>query len=298
MRLCDPQILRSECRKPTFKDCVFDQSHGRTSRPNRDSFSWRFHCVGATSLRCIISGMQLGLMLLSWAAHASSQELTASQALQLLRENFHQEGRQGSLAVKRTSVLHNPANTGPTLSVSMEGAGRTDLYGIEQEISLFRQNKLLRRAGESAVDAEKADASHEVRQTEARMLEAFYQLIHAQERKKAIDHGIVKLEEVIRSLQKSHASGMRLDLDVFSVQHALAELGIAAAESEIAIMETRALLSGLLGERVDPNTLHASGTLDPRYELPSLQEAFVEALAARKDFPGDCSKAGAIKDRS
>ena len=284
MILRDPSIKRSDCLGPAFRECVTKQLHKRDGRQVYDPLALVPDCVKVTGFRCIVVGMQLAFALLSWSASAFSQELTASQALELLRDNYRYKDEQFGLAVNRASVLESPSNSGPTLSVSIEGAGRTDLYGIEQEISLFQEKKLFQRAGERAIAAEQADTRHKVRQTEARMLKAFYRLIHAQERQRAIGQGIVELEGFAHSLQKMHGSERKPNLEVIPVQHALAELQIAEAEAEIAIMENRSLLSGLLGEHIDPDNLHASGTLDPRYELPSLQEALAEALATRKDF--------------
>lgn len=274
MTLRDASIKSSECLGPAYKDCASVQVHKRKGGPD---------CVRETGIRCIVVGMCLALAQF-WAGPAYSQDLTASQALESLRENFRHKDDQPSLAFKPASVANRSSKSGPILSLSIEGAGRTDLYGIEQEISLFGQNKVYRRVEESAIAAEIADARHRERQTEARMLTVFYRLLHAQERKKAIGQGIVELEELVHSLQRFHASGRRPKPDLVPAQHALAEFRIAEAEAEIAIMENRSLVSSLLGEHIDPDHLHASGTLDPRYALPSLQESLVEALATRKDF--------------
>ena len=286
MTLRDPSIECGDRPRPAFRECGFEQVRKRRAGLECDPPPLCSGCVGAPGFRYVLFGMHLALLLLSWATSvsASSQELTATQALELLRENFRFRDEQPGFEVSRASALESPSTSGPTLSVSIEGAGRTDLYGIEQEIPLFRNDKLFRRAGERAMAAQEADARHRDRQTEARMLKAFYRLIQAQERKQAIGQGIVELEAVVHSLQEIHGSERQPGLDLIPAQHALAELQIAEAEAEIAAMESRSLLGGLLGEPIDPDKLHASGSLEPAYELPSLQESLVEALATRMDF--------------
>ena len=197
---------------------------------------------------------------------------------------FPQMEGQTSSAAAESSVVPTPANPSPILSLSFEGAGRTDFYGIEQEIAVNGQRGLLRRAGQSAAAADTAAAIHGLRQTEFRMLDAFYQLIHAQNRKEVIQHGITVLEKIVGVVQELYAKGMASHLDGFLAERALAELGVAGAESNIAIVEMRALLAEILGERVDPESIRVSGTLDPRYELPPLGAALTESLSTRYDF--------------
>ena len=277
-------IMRDERRRIGRKPWERDRTRGNRGQSVHDLAPPGILLKWQTCLRRHCIGIPIGLVLIFWGAGANSQELTHSLALQYLRKNFSQMEAPVNSAAAEASVVRSPANPGPILSLSFEGAGRTDIYGIEQEIAVNGQRRLLRRAGQSAAAADTADAIHELRQTESRMLEAFYQLIRAQKRKEIIQHAITVLEKIVSVVQELHVKGMASRLDGFLAEEAHAELGVAGAESDIAIVEMRALLAGLLGGRVDPEKLRASGTLDPRYELPPLGAALAESLSSRYDF--------------
>ncbi len=284
MRLFSVWVSRSTARR--FVCGVRGAGHLRRSRrqPGEvEGVLGRFPVVRKTRI-----GRQVGLLAICCAAAAGSQELSIERALQLLRESPHRKELQARF--KALQAEDWTASPSPTVSVSLEGAGRTDFYAVEQEIVMPGRNGLPRRAREAAVAAGNADVVHDSRQTEARMLHAFYRLLHAQERKHAIERGALELTEIGRAIREFHASGRASDADLFLAEHAIAEHGGARSEAEIMIVRSRGLLAGLLGDRVDPETLRVLGTLAPRYALPPLQESLAAAMQARGDFQAATSR--------
>ena len=290
MKLFSVRVSRIVARKLVFavRGGTRAERHLRRSRRKpRESAGVRRRSALVRKTRI---GRRVGLPAICCAAAAGAQELSVERALQLLRESPRLQELQAGYAALQAKELDGGTRPGPTVSVSLEGAGRTDFYAVEQEIVMPGRNRLSRRARESAVAAGKAATVHDSFQTEVRMLHAFYRLVHAQERRDAIDRGIRELTEISRAVREFHASGRASNADLFLAEDALAEHGAAWSEAEIMIVRSRGLLAGLLGGRVDAETVRALGTLEPRDALPPLQEALAAALQARGDFQAATSR--------
>ena len=130
MRSGEASVMRDEHRWQACKPWERDRTLGNTSQSKHDLLPLGIRLNWQNGLRRISVGIHIGLALISWAQLAPSQDLTHSLALQYLRKGFSQMEGPTNSAASEASVVRTPANPGPILSLSFEGAGRTDFYGI------------------------------------------------------------------------------------------------------------------------------------------------------------------------
>lgn len=228
--------------------------------------------------------IRLTVLIASCALGAPAQELTEKRALELLREGPHYRELQAGVAVARAEARRHAYYPNPTASATLEGAGRTDFFMVEQPLSLNGRRTLLRMAGESAVAVAETRAEHALRQIEARLRAAFYDLLFAQERAAVASEGVDAVARLAGILREREEAGEGSKFDRLRAERELAEQRSELAEAEVLKAEARARLAAFLGDRADPGTLAAAGTLAPGYGLPPLAEALAEGLEARSDY--------------
>ena len=224
------------------------------------------------------------ILLLLFTAAGASQELTEAQAIQLLHESPRIRERRANFAAANAAKSWQPSRPGPSVNVSIEGAGRTEFYFVEQEIVFNKRSALARRLDELAFDSEEARAESETGRMEAQMLTAFYRLVYAQERMQIIRGGIVELEDIGGAMEALHVAGEASKLDVFRAEQSIAELGVSLSETEVLASQAKAVLAGLLGDQVNVATLRVMGSLKPVRDLMPLREALSIALDGRADI--------------
>ena len=228
--------------------------------------------------------VRLSLLVCCVATSAAAQELTERQALQLLRESPYHRELKARVAVARAETRRGTLYPNPSVSSTFEGAGRTDFYVFSQALAVNGRLGLLRQAAESAIAVAEAGANHALRQIEARLRDAFYQLAYAQERQRTIRASIEELEELVRILREREKAGEGSRFDRLRAEREIVESETESANTEALIAESRARLAGFLGELVNPENLTAAGTLTPAYALPNLQNALAGGLLARSDY--------------
>lgn len=230
------------------------------------------------------------VLLLLLAASGAAQELTEAQAIQLLRESPGIREYRENLESMHTGRHWQPPRQGASLNASFEGAGRTEFYFIEQEIVFNRRSGLARKLDELEADSLGARANFETGRMAARMLAAFYRLVYAQQRKQVIAANKVELEDIQLAVEALHAAGEASKFDVFRAQRSIVELDVSSSETEILAARAKAVLAGLLGDRVNAETLRAKGSLKPVRDLMPLREALSVALAGRADIRAAAAK--------
>lgn len=231
-----------------------------------------------------IDSVARAILLLLLAATAAAQELTESQAIQLLRESPGVREYRENLESMYAGRPGPPPRPDASLNASFEGAGRTEFYFIEQEIVFDRRSGLARKLDELEADSREARANFETGRMAARMLAAFYRLVYAQQRNQVIAANKVELEAIHRAVEALHAAGEASKFDVFRAQRSIAELDVSSSETEVLAARAKAVLAGLLGDRVNAVTLRAKGSLKPVRGLMPLREALSVALAGRADI--------------
>ena len=183
-----------------------------------------------------------------------------------------------------------PPRPGASLDASLEGAGRTEFYFVEQEIVFNRRSGLARKLDELEADSLEARANFETGRMAARMLASFHRLVYAQQRKQVIAANKVELEDIHRALEALHAAGEASKFDVFRAQRSIVELEVSSSETEILAARAKAVLAGLLGGQVNAGILRAKGSLLPVRGLMPLREALSVALAGRADIRAAAAK--------
>ncbi len=228
--------------------------------------------------------LKIPLVVSMLATCAFAQELHERQVLQLFRESPYYLQLQAEVDIVRVEAQRHGIYPNPSVSATFEGAGRTDFFVLEQELMLNGRRTLLRQAGNSTVRVAEAVAEHALHQGEARVRRAFFQLIYSQMQKEAIDLSVGELEQLIRQLRDREEAGEGSKFDRLRAEREVVERKIESAEADAVVVEMRAVLAGLLGERVNPDALAVRGTLDPGFDLPALSQALLDGLAARSDY--------------
>lgn len=238
----------------------------------------------------IHSGKSAILLLLLLVSSGAAQELTEAQAIQLLRESPSVREYRENLESMSDGRPWRPPRPGASLNASLEGAGRTEFYFVEQEIVFNRRSGLARKLDELEADSLEARANFETGRMAARMLAAFHRLVYAQQRSQVIAANKVELEDILRAMEALHAAGEASKFDVFRAQRSIAELEVSFSETEILAARAKAVLAGLLGGQVNAGTLCAKGSLKLVRDLMPLREALSLALAGRADIRAAAAK--------
>ena len=218
------------------------------------------------------------------AAWGSTDALTESQALRLFRDSPYHRELRAEIDLVRADNRRHDAYPNPRVSATMEGAGRTDFFVVEQTLLVNRRNNILRQAGESAVRVAETTAAHAIHQAEARLRSSFYRLVHAQGRKDLIQDGIAEVRVLVGTLREREAAGESSKFDRLRAELEVVSLETEAAGADAMIATARAELAGFLGRPVRPDSLTATGTMESAFELPALPRAFESALATRSDY--------------
>ena len=214
----------------------------------------------------------------------AAQLLTERQAIQMLREGPHRQELQADVDEARAEALRHSFYPNPSANTSVEGAGRTEFYWINQPLLLNGRQTLLRQAAGSAVLAAESGAAHGLRQVEADMRRRYYELSYVQARKQLISESMPELERVVRALRVREAEGDASRLDRLRGEREIAEVETDLAEAETLISVAQARLAGFFGEAVSPANLYVQGSLEAAYGLPPIEDAIESGLTARADY--------------
>lgn len=223
-------------------------------------------------------------------ASAVALDLTERQALQLLRDSPHFREAQAEVGIARAEAKRFEYRPNPSVSSTLEGAGRTEFYVFEQPLAINGRRTLLRQAGMSAVQAAETRADHAVRDLEALLRVAFVDLVHAQERRAAIRQAIEEADKLVQILREREAAGEGSRFDRLSAEREVAERGMDLAECEARIAESQIRLAAYLGDQVPPTELIAAGSLRPSYALPVLADVLAQGVTARGDYTAETQR--------
>lgn len=223
-------------------------------------------------------------------ASALALDLTERQALQLLRDSPHFREAQAEVGIARAEAKRFQYRPNPSVSSTLEGAGRTEFYVFEQPLAINGRRTLLRQAGMSAIQAAETQADHAVRDLEALLRVAFVDLVHAQERRVAIRQAIEEADNLVQVLREREAEGEGSRFDRLSAEREVAERRMDLAECAARIAESQIRLAAYLGDQVAPAALVAAGSLRPSYALPVLADVLAQGVTARGDYTAETQR--------
>jgi cobalt-zinc-cadmium efflux system outer membrane protein len=119
-------------------------------------------------------------------------------------------------------------------------------------------------------------------QTDLRL--AFYELLHAQERKALLDKGIAELQEVVRILKEREREGEGSRFDRLRAERELADVQVELVSAQTSIVQARARLAAFFASGTDPALIVAKGQFTQDGSLPLGAELVNRALEARGDY--------------
>ncbi len=170
----------------------------------------------------------------------------------------------------------------PGLSVSREeSAGVVERFdNLSMDLPLWGRLGLEKDAGLRGLAAEEASARQERIELRARVGEAFFDLLLAQERTAALEAGGTRLSELVEALRAREREGESSGFDRMRAERELADLEVDLLEARGGQAGARAALAALLA--LPSDGLAAAGALDAAVPLPGL-----EALRALAQSRGD-----------
>ena len=170
----------------------------------------------------------------------------------------------------------------PSVSYSREGAGYNEFFEASQTLPLNGRVRHLREAGSAAVSV--ADANREAvlwsLRTDLRL--AFYRMVAAQERVRALSSSASEVDQLVRILRQREEEGEGSRYDRMRAEREIAELRTDVVAANVLIAAARGRVSGFLPEGTQVQTVQ--GALPVAIETPSVEELRARAAESRADY--------------
>lgn len=229
------------------------------------------------------------LMALSCIAPQMAQPQEAQQQwseTQLI-DRFLAQSTQARELRARVALTEAEARTrtayqNPSVSWSREGAGYNQFFEASQTLPLSGRTRYLRDAGTAAVSA--SDASREAALWSLRsdLRIAFYRMVAAQERMRAVTSAISEVEELIRILRKREEEGEGSRYDRLRAEREAFELRTDLATARSMAAAAGAQLSAYLPEGTEVRQVR--GELPVQSDVPELAALIRRAMNSRADY--------------
>lgn len=222
------------------------------------------------------------------AAGARAEEITEKEAVRrFLAESPH--GRELEALVRITEAETRGWSQWPTplAGYSREGAGLTEFLQYEQPLPVSGRLGYRRQAGAAAVNAARAQSSHDRWEQIGDVRAVFYALLAAQEREVVIGAGLGRLEDVIRALRLREQEGEGSTYDRLRAERERSEIEADLSSARVMSAQVRARLASFVAASAGPDTLTALGRLESPSVLPPLSELLERAMAARGDYAAE-----------
>jgi cobalt-zinc-cadmium efflux system outer membrane protein len=176
-----------------------------------------------------------------------------------------------------------PPNPEASLSREQVGAGggsQSDTFAeLGWTVDAAGRRRLARKASHEARLSEESLVRWEVHALRADVLQAFHELLWAQEHQRELEAGARRLQSLVQSVRTR--AGQTADYDRLRLERELAQTQTAARRFQSESVRARGELSTFLGADVDPDQLKVEGDLAPKGRLPSSQAM----RAAAQDHP-------------
>mgnify|MGYP000679597300 CR=1 FL=1 len=154
------------------------------------------------------------LLLACFAFSLDAQQWTeASVTARFLEQNPILRESRARIAMSDAEYGGRTLLANPIVSVSREGAGRTEFYQASQSLPLSGRLPILRQAGVAGAQALAADAASTLWQARSALRAAFYRTLAAQLRGALVQESIAKLDLAIVTLRTREQEGESSKLD-------------------------------------------------------------------------------------
>jgi cobalt-zinc-cadmium efflux system outer membrane protein len=202
-------------------------------------------------------------------------------------ERFLAESLQSKELRARVAMVEAESRTrtvfpNPALSYSREGAGYNQFVEASQTLPLSGRVRYLRDAGKTAVAAAEADREAALWWLRSDLRAAFYRMLAAQERVRALSSAAGEVDRLTGILRRREDQGEGSRYDRMRAEREGAELRTDLIAARTGVAEAGALLARFLPEGVEVREVR--GDLLAPGDPPAEEELVRRALDARADY--------------
>jgi outer membrane protein TolC len=219
-----------------------------------------------------------------FAVRGAAEEVTEQEALQLLEKNPRFRALHAGVPVAAVAARVRTRPPNPSFNFTYEGAGRTELYQVGQELPVNGRQGILKQAGESLVAVAEARSAEAFRGLQAEMRSAFHALLVAQTRETTLEKSIAELEELAAILRAREREGEGSRFDLLRAEQEIVERSTDLASARVEIARRQIWLASYLRPGINARELRASGELSPGGAPPPVDELLAKALSSRADY--------------
>ncbi len=215
-----------------------------------------------------------------------AQDWTEAQVVELfLSQSPIVREARAQMAIGAAEYRGKTALSNPSISVSREGAGRTEFYQASQSLPTSGRRPLLRQAGVVQAQALEQEGRFNLWRARCQLRLAFFRLLSAQLRAEALGEAAQEMESVIEILAAREREGEGSKVDRMRAERERTELraewGLGEASMAIERGELLAFLPKTAG------MLRAAGSLELPVIPSEAAELVEKALAARPDIQAE-----------
>jgi cobalt-zinc-cadmium efflux system outer membrane protein len=218
--------------------------------------------------------------------HAQSLALTESDALARLSEDSPRvRALRAGVDIARADALSAARWPNPRVTYDRESvAGTTEhIVSVAQPLPITGRRALEVRAASALVDAASGHSEELVRRVRSDLKLAFAQLVAAQARERDLQAARVRLQEVVRVLERREAAGDSAGFDRLRAERELLDLDADAALASVDRSRAQGTLASFF-VGVETSTLVATDSATTRTALPPLTTMIEQAESNRPEL--------------
>jgi len=229
----------------------------------------------------------------AWAAVFLLCPLVSAQALtekDLLRRFSEENQRARALGARcgavQAEMKLRTLPPAPGVSYSREDAAgsKEDYLLVEQQIPLSGRLGLLRRAGDSAVNAQREQSNYALHLLRSDLRLAFLDLLRSQQREAAIHRSLTDLQELVRVLREREREGEGSAFDRLRAERELAEVQGDLISAQARTVRSQTQVASFLAPGTESRSLAAQGQMNIDRSLQDLVTLVARALEVRGDY--------------
>jgi cobalt-zinc-cadmium efflux system outer membrane protein len=217
---------------------------------------------------------------------ANAQQWTEDAIIaKFLEQNPMEREYRARIALSGSEYRGRTQYANPSISVTREGAGRTEFYQASQALPLNGRIPLLRQAGVAHEQALTAEGEFSLWQARCSLRSAFYRLLSSQLRSDVFANSLKQLDGAIQKLKAREQEGESSKLDRMRTEQERSEL-VAQWSTVRASQELdRGEILAFLPASTQLETV--AGEINRPLSMPGIEELTQLALSGRGDFSGE-----------
>jgi cobalt-zinc-cadmium efflux system outer membrane protein len=216
----------------------------------------------------------------------SAQQWTESSVVaKFLEQSPIVRESRARVAIAEAETRGRSAYANPTVSLSHEGAGRTDFFQASQALALTGRIGLVKQAGLAQAKAIEAEGEFSLWQARCGVRQSFYRMLAVQEKMKALSESITALDRVIGILKLREQEGEGSKLDRLRAEREREELLAEVGMLDAMLAGERGGLLGFLPEGVSVERVEGVLGVVPR--STDTTELLARALGGRADLQAE-----------